>query len=83
MLSRSSHLNQRIVPPIANKNRLEADVMRTGNGFRVLTFDVFIENRPIVSTIALWQDVGVSSPEMALVRGRHIPVEKWKVSLEY
>ena len=57
--------------------------MRTGDGFSVLTFDVFIKNRPVVSTVALWQDFGVSSAEVGLDKGRYVPVEKWKVSLEY
>lgn len=55
--------------------------MRTGNGSRILILDVFVENRPIVSAIALWRHF--SSPNMASVRGRHAPVEKWKASLEY
>ncbi len=50
-----AHLNQRIVPPIANEDRLEADVLGAGNGFGVLTFDVFVENRTVVSAIALWE----------------------------
>ena len=78
-----AHLDQRIVPPIANEYRLKADVTRTGNGFGILTFDVFVENRPVVSTIALWAKLGISNPEMALDNGQHVPVEKWKVSLEY
>ena len=57
--------------------------MRTGNAFSILTFDVFVENRPIVSAVALWQHSGVSSPNMASVKGRYVPVEKWKDSLEY
>ena len=61
---KGAHLNQRIVPPIANKDRLKADVMRTGNGFSILTFDIFIKNRPVVSAVALWQDLGFSNLNM-------------------
>lgn len=47
----------------------------------ILALDVFIEDGPIVTSIALWI---VFSPKWSW-RGScsHEPVEKWKVSLEY
>lgn len=57
--------------------------MGTGNGFSILTFDVFVEYRPIVSTIALWQFSDFSGLDTTEEKGRHVPVEKWKLSLEY
>lgn len=59
------YLNNRTVPPIANKNGLKADVVSTGNVFGVLTFDIFAKNWSVVSTIALWQKFGVSRLEIA------------------
>lgn len=57
--------------------------MRARNGLCILTLDVFAENRPVMSTVALLQEADVSRLEKTVFRGRHIPVEKWKDSLEY
>ena len=54
--------------------------MRARNGLCVLAIDVSAEDRSIVATIRF--DAVVSGLEKTLFR-RHIPVEKWKESLEY
>ena len=80
--TRSSDLNQRIVPSITNKNCLEADVMRTRNGLCILILDVAAEDRPVVPSVTFYRLLSAAW-RGTLFRGRHIPVEKWKESLEY
>ena len=52
------------------------------NGLCILTLDVRTECRAVVASVTFYEAV-VSRLEKTSFRGRHIPVEKWKDSLEY